>query len=413
MRHHPLTPMTDANLVRVLRPADAAQGRAGAVRAIVAARRGGDPRRASTRCGRDGVALRDRRCDRRRRSDRRSAPRAPTCRWSPAARASRSGCRANFRARGLLAARRRRARCRASTARPRCSSGSCSDGDARQVARSRAAHRPSRSIRCAATDRRTRSLRERSTWSRRELARGGPVLIYSTRRARRGRARCRRSSGASARRALVEQRARARSRARLVEHGVRRLVVAGGETSGAVVQALGVEALRIGPQIDPGVPWTTSARRAAARARAQVRQLRRARISSPRRSVAIARDERRAHAARARSSRSARSLFERGLTHGSTGNVSAQLDDGWLMTPTGLEPRPARPGAALRSSTGRARSSPATRRPRRPFLHLAMYASAPRDARGRAPAFDALGRGVGAWRTSIPTTCCRRSPPTT
>ena len=38
--------------------------------------------------------------------------------------------------------------------------------------------------------------------------------------------------------------------------GVRKLVVAGGETSGAVVQALGVRALRIGPQIDPGVPWT-------------------------------------------------------------------------------------------------------------------------------------------------------------
>jgi uncharacterized protein YgbK (DUF1537 family) len=44
----------------------------------------------------------------------------------------------------------------------------------------------------------------------------------------------------------------------LVERGVRRLVVAGGETSGAVVAALGVRALRIGPPIDPGVPWTVS-----------------------------------------------------------------------------------------------------------------------------------------------------------
>ena len=42
----------------------------------------------------------------------------------------------------------------------------------------------------------------------------------------------------------------------LVAMGVRKLVVAGGETSGAVVQALNVGALRIGPQIDPGVPWT-------------------------------------------------------------------------------------------------------------------------------------------------------------
>ena len=44
----------------------------------------------------------------------------------------------------------------------------------------------------------------------------------------------------------------------LVARGVRRLVVAGGETSGAVVGALGVEGLLIGPEIDPGVPWTFS-----------------------------------------------------------------------------------------------------------------------------------------------------------
>jgi len=39
---------------------------------------------------------------------------------------------------------------------------------------------------------------------------------------------------------------------------VRRLVVAGGETSGRSCRPLNVEALAIGPQIDPGVPWTTS-----------------------------------------------------------------------------------------------------------------------------------------------------------
>jgi len=44
----------------------------------------------------------------------------------------------------------------------------------------------------------------------------------------------------------------------LVDAGVGRLVVAGGETSGAVVGALDVTALRIGPEIDPGVPWTAS-----------------------------------------------------------------------------------------------------------------------------------------------------------
>lgn len=44
----------------------------------------------------------------------------------------------------------------------------------------------------------------------------------------------------------------------LHQQGVRRFVVAGGETSGAVVQALEVKALRIGPQIDPGVPATST-----------------------------------------------------------------------------------------------------------------------------------------------------------
>ena len=44
----------------------------------------------------------------------------------------------------------------------------------------------------------------------------------------------------------------------LADKGVRKFVVAGGETSGAVVEALGVRALAIGPEIDPGVPWTTA-----------------------------------------------------------------------------------------------------------------------------------------------------------
>jgi uncharacterized protein YgbK (DUF1537 family) len=41
---------------------------------------------------------------------------------------------------------------------------------------------------------------------------------------------------------------------KIVAEGATRLVVAGGETSGAVVGALGIEALAIGPEIDPGVP---------------------------------------------------------------------------------------------------------------------------------------------------------------
>jgi uncharacterized protein YgbK (DUF1537 family) len=43
---------------------------------------------------------------------------------------------------------------------------------------------------------------------------------------------------------------------RLVADGVRSLVVAGGETSAAVTRALGLRRLHIGPEIDPGLPWT-------------------------------------------------------------------------------------------------------------------------------------------------------------
>ncbi len=46
--------------------------------------------------------------------------------------------------------------------------------------------------------------------------------------------------------------------AALPARGYGRLIVAGGETAGAVVGALGAGTLRIGPEIDPGVPWTES-----------------------------------------------------------------------------------------------------------------------------------------------------------
>ncbi|MCY9805699.1 four-carbon acid sugar kinase family protein [Vibrio scophthalmi] len=44
----------------------------------------------------------------------------------------------------------------------------------------------------------------------------------------------------------------------LQEAGVRNFIVAGGETSGTVTQSLGVQGFHIGPQIAPGVPWVKS-----------------------------------------------------------------------------------------------------------------------------------------------------------
>lgn len=81
----------------------------------------------------------------------------------------------------------------------------------------------------------------------------GPVLVYSTAepdavKAAQG------ALGVARAGALIEA-AIARIAVGLVERGVRQLIVAGGETSGAVVQALGLQQMAIGEQIDPGVPW--------------------------------------------------------------------------------------------------------------------------------------------------------------
>ncbi len=54
--------------------------------------------------------------------------------------------------------------------------------------------------------------------------------------------------------AAAIERVMAEAAVALTAAGVRRLVTAGGETSGAVVEALRAEALEIGPEIDPGVP---------------------------------------------------------------------------------------------------------------------------------------------------------------
>jgi uncharacterized protein YgbK (DUF1537 family) len=93
-------------------------------------------------------------------------------------------------------------------------------------------------------------------WAVPQLSESRPVLVYSTADPERV-ASVQSALGREHAGALVEA-AMAQIAKGLVARGVRRLVVAGGETSGAVVGALGVDALQIGPEIDPGVPWTAS-----------------------------------------------------------------------------------------------------------------------------------------------------------
>ena len=85
------------------------------------------------------------------------------------------------------------------------------------------------------------------------LLQSGPVLVYSTAESTAIKA-VQSKLGVEEAGALVE-RTLATVAKGLVELGVRQLIVAGGETSGACVQALGITQLQIGPQIAPGVPW--------------------------------------------------------------------------------------------------------------------------------------------------------------
>jgi uncharacterized protein YgbK (DUF1537 family) len=93
-------------------------------------------------------------------------------------------------------------------------------------------------------------------WARRHLG-ARPVLIYASAPPDQVAA-AQAALGRERAAQLVEDALRAIATA-LAGAGVERFVVAGGETSGAVVEALGVRALAIGREIAPGVPWTRAA----------------------------------------------------------------------------------------------------------------------------------------------------------
>jgi 3-dehydrotetronate 4-kinase len=162
------------------------------------------------------------------------------------------GLPANFRARGWVPSKDS---ARLPRAGGHCAvvAGSCSTMTREQVA-AMSAWAPSWFVDPAALDDPDRAVGQALDWARSKLA-AGPVLLYSTAAPERV-AEAQRLLGADAG-PCIERVLAAIARG-LVEAGVRRLVVAGGETSGAVVGALGMPALRIGPVIAPGVPWTAT-----------------------------------------------------------------------------------------------------------------------------------------------------------
>jgi uncharacterized protein YgbK (DUF1537 family) len=131
-------------------------------------------------------------------------------------------------------------------------SGSCSTATNRQVRAFVDAKRPSFQVdpvRVAAGE---DVAAEALAWAKPLLA-GGPVLVYSTADPAAVKA-IQQQFGVQRAGNLLEGTLASIARG-LVDAGVRQLIVAGGETAGACVQALGISQLQIGPQIDPGVPW--------------------------------------------------------------------------------------------------------------------------------------------------------------
>jgi len=229
MRHHPLTPMTDSNLVRVM--AAQSKGGVGLVRFEDVDRTRREALRAQGLRYAIVDAIRDEHL----------VAAGEACVGMPLA-AGGAGL-----AMGIARALAKGAKTHAGTALPRVDgaaailAGSCSDATLAQVAAGRE-HYASLKL-----DPQRLDVDAALAWAKPKLG-AAPVLLYTSAPA---------GERASGRAAAIEAAFRDLARG-LAAAGVRRFVVAGGETSGAVAEALGVRALAIGPEIAPGVPWTAS-----------------------------------------------------------------------------------------------------------------------------------------------------------
>lgn len=250
MRHHPLNPMIDSLLVRVLQRQ--CRGRIGLI-AHEMVRQGADAiRGASRRLAAEGVriAIVDALTDPDLEAIGEAGAELPLLTGGSGLALGLPG---NFRRARVLEHR-------APVSLPRIAgpaavlAGSCSAATQRQVECMKASH-ASFEIDPIELHTNGDAVRNALEWARPRLG-ADPILIYSTADA---------STVAKAQAALGRERA-----GELVEHamgeiaqglvamGARTLVVAGGETAGAAAGALGIRGLLIGEEIDPGVPRTAS-----------------------------------------------------------------------------------------------------------------------------------------------------------
>jgi 3-dehydrotetronate 4-kinase len=251
MRHHPLTPMTDANLLRVLSRQTSAE--VGLVPWPIVKRGAAAIRSSCDDLRRRGVAyavidaLED--------NDLIALGEAGAdLKLMTGGSGGAVGLPRNFLNAGLLTERSGPERLPEAGGTAAVLSGSCSAATLRQIDEMRKAH-PALKLDVAALSLVYEStLQEVMAWVLPRLSRS--PLIYASappEEVKKAQA----MLGAERAGSLIEQALADVSKA-LTAAGVRRLIVAGGETSGAVVTALGIPALRIGKQIAPGVPATLS-----------------------------------------------------------------------------------------------------------------------------------------------------------
>ena len=250
MRQHPLTPMLDANLVRVMQ---AQTRRKVDLVALDVVSRGAPAiaqRFAALQAQGVGVAVVDAV------SNADLLQIGAALAGMPLVTAGSGiaiGLPANWQASGELAKGAHADSLPAATGLRAVVSGSCSQATNAQVLHFRQQGGPAFAVDPLAIAAGEDVVAQALTWAAPLLAQG-PLLVYATAESSAVQA-VQAQLGAERAGELVEQ-ALSSIAVGLVNLGVRQLVVAGGETSGAVVQALGVRQMAIGPQIDPGVPWT-------------------------------------------------------------------------------------------------------------------------------------------------------------
>lgn len=252
MRDHPLTPMTDANLVRVLQRQSTRK--VGLLRYDVLAKGVEASRTAITRKRGQGVgiAIADAIDDADLMTMGEAVADLPLVTGGSGVAL---GLPQNFRHAGLLPSEPVQARFPDVHGPAVLVSGSCSNATLDQVANWSAAH-PAYRIDPMRLEHGEPVVTEAVTFAREAQEHGDAALIYASASPEEVTA-VQRVLGRDAAGAMIEGALAQVARA-LRAAGTRRFVIAGGETSGAVVQALDVGALRIGRQIDPGVPWTES-----------------------------------------------------------------------------------------------------------------------------------------------------------